>query len=728
MSFGQPLWFAAFAVIPVFIFLFIRSEQQRAVLLRRMVAARLTPKLAGTVSIFLRRLRFAIVMLGLALIIVSMARPRWGYAWETRKSKGRDVIIAIDVSRSMLANDVSPSRLARAKLAAQDLISQLPGDRIGLIAFAGTSFLQAPLTADHGAVLSALQEVSPDIIPRGGTDIAEAIRSAVDAFGKGESDNRALVLFTDGEELEESATAVAAEQKNNVRIFTVGMGTASGSLISVRDEYGQSQFVKDANGDIVKSRLDEARLREIAQATNGFYVHLTSGPAEMQQIVRDGLQPMAEHDLDSQYSRKAIERYQWPLSAGMLLLCASLLIGERKRGKTLRPAVAAATALLLAAALFPQSASAKNDGVEAYEQKDYKGATDSFTKQLDKHPKSDVLQFDLGSAAYKTGDYDRALEKFSSALTSPDPNLREKAEYNLGNTLFQRGVNLQEKPAKIQELKNALQHYDAALKSQPSDADAQYNREVVRKLLEELQKEEKQQQQQNKDQQQKDQKNKDQQKDQNQQQKQQNQQSKDQKDQQGQQNQPQQGQQQQQQGGQSKDQQNQQQQQGQKDGQQGQQSQSGKEGEQGQQQSQQPQQKDGQQGEQKQPSQNADSKSGQQKQQQQQSGKEGEQAKNEPKDQSQQPGQEQQPARKLSGDVKDAGKPQKPGEKGEPQNAEQQAAADAAAEAAAAAEGHMTEKQARNLLESLKSEDDRVHLLNPKGRKDASPPGSYRDW
>src|SRR5204863_9120746 len=138
-----------------------------------------------TVSSPKRLARFVLFLAGLAGVIVALAQPRYGYTWEESRQRGRDVLIAIDVSKSMLANDVAPSRLARAKLAAQDLINLLPGDRVGLIAFAGNAFLQAPLTIDYSAVLNAVNELDTNIIPRGGTDIAEAIRVAAKAFGKG---------------------------------------------------------------------------------------------------------------------------------------------------------------------------------------------------------------------------------------------------------------------------------------------------------------------------------------------------------------------------------------------------------------------------------------------------------------------------------------------------------------------------------------------------------------
>ena len=493
LSFGAPAWFWALALLPVLLALFFWNENRRGVLLRQLVAARLQPELTASVSARKRRVRFALLLAGLACVIVALAQPRLGYTFEQSHRQGRDVLIAIDVSKSMLATDVAPSRLERAKLAAQDLVSTLPGDRVGLIAFAGTAFLQAPLTIDYSAVLASVNELDTDVIPSGGTDIAAAIRMAAEAFGKGESSNRALVLFTDGEELEESAVEAARAQAGNFRIFTVGVGTKEGSLIPMPDERGGTAFVKDERGEYVKSRLDENRLSEIAQASGGFYVLLGSGPATMKTILEQGLGKMEEREIDARQSRRPIERYQWPLAAGLALLAGSLLVGERRRVRERQPArvwkrASAAAAAALFLFMSPLSAWCRNSGVELYEQQNYKGALDTFQKQLQGNPNSDALHYDAGAAAYKTGDYDRALEAFSRATTASDPSMRAKAEYNLANTLVQRGAKQSAKEQKLKEWRNALQHYDEALKTDAKNEDAKYNRDLVKKLMEDMQK------------------------------------------------------------------------------------------------------------------------------------------------------------------------------------------------------------------------------------------------
>lgn len=483
MNFAQPAWLWALAAIPVLGALFLSSEKRRKVVLRKLVAARLEARLTGTVSSGKRRARFALLLSGFALTALALARPQLGFQWEESRRKGRDVLIAIDTSKSMLATDLLPNRLTRAKFAAQDLIERLQGDRVGLIAFAGSAFLQAPLTVDYGAVLEALKELDPDIIPQGGTDIAAALKTAEDAFGKGESENRAVILFTDGEDLEAAGEKVAAQLAAKARIFTVGIGSPEGALIPAPGARA-SEFVKDSEGQIVKSRLDEERLRRIAEATGGFYVRLQNGRTEAEKIANSGLGKMSEKEIDAKLSRQPIERYQWPLGAGVLLLAGAALLGERKRVATGQ----VAAALLALSVCAPTDASAKNQGLEDYDRGNFQKAQETFSEQLKRHPRSHALQYDLGSAAYKSGDLDKALAAFSQALTTSDPALRAKAQYNLANTLFRRGASQKEQEPKLQEWNNALQHYEASLKTQPDNVDARYNRDLVRRLIEEAQK------------------------------------------------------------------------------------------------------------------------------------------------------------------------------------------------------------------------------------------------
>ena len=265
MTFGAPQWLWAMLLAPLLAAIFVRNESLREVLLRKLVSPRLLAGLSASASAPRRRWKFALAVAGLALAIAALAQPRAGYEVTVNHQRGLDLLIAVDTSKSMLSADVQPDRLSRAKFAGQDLIDALEGDRVGLIAFAGTSFVQAPLTIDYSAVEAALSDLDTNTIPRGGTNIAAAIREAADAFGTGESTSRALVLFTDGEELEDDAVQAAREAKGKFRIFTVGVGTAEGSLIPIPGtDGGTVALAVSVSDDLVKSGVHAGNLLKLA--------------------------------------------------------------------------------------------------------------------------------------------------------------------------------------------------------------------------------------------------------------------------------------------------------------------------------------------------------------------------------------------------------------------------------------------------------------------------------
>jgi Ca-activated chloride channel family protein len=493
MTFGAPHSLWGLLLIPILIALFIRAEHRGLRRLQEFVSARLLPQLAGTVNRPRRVIRFGLQLAGLSLALVSLAQPRWGYTFQDVKRKGLDLLIAVDTSRSMLSNDVQPNRLERVKLAAQDLINELQGDRVGLIAFAGRAFLQAPLTIDYEAVMESINDLDTKTIPEGGTNISSAIDLATQSFGKSATGNRALIIFTDGEELSGDAVKAAkAAAEEAVRIFTLGVGTPQGSLIPITSENGETAFVKDSAGQVVKSKLDEKPLREIAQAAGGFYLHLENGPRTMQQIYNEGLAKMQAAEIDVRLSRRPIERYEWPLGAAIIALALSILIGERKRVRErtyVSSPVKATTATAALAIFFCQFTFATAPGLKAYRDGKFEDAYGHFQEALKTHPQSraeDKLQFDSGAAAYKLKDYSKALESFSQALLSRDIGLQSKSHYNLGNTLYQRGEAEKSDEKKLSDWTNALDHYEQTLKAEPQNKEAKENYDYVTKKIEEL--------------------------------------------------------------------------------------------------------------------------------------------------------------------------------------------------------------------------------------------------
>src|SRR5437763_2363802 len=490
MSFGAPNWFWALAVLPLLIGLYIRAERRSAMRLREIGSPRLRPQLAGNVDRARRALSFGFVLLSLALGITALAKPRLGYIYEDVKRRGLDLLFAVDTSRSMLSNDVAPNRLERVKLAAQDLITELQGDRAGLIAFAGRAFLQAPLTIDYDAAVESINDLDTKTFPEGGTNISEAIALATQTFGKSAMGNRALIIFTDGEELSGDAVSGAKKAADaGVRIFTVGVGTAQGSLIPVEGK-GEAGFVKDAKGQVVKSKLDENRLREIAQATGGIYLHLESGPQTMRQLYADGLSKLKTAEIDARLSSRPIERYEWPLAGAIVALIASLFINDRKRAQSPRRSPVKREVLVAASLLFVAAAEVNAvSGIDLYNKGRYEDAYAQFQKDLQENinpadmPK---MQFDAGAAAYKLRNYDKALEAFSQSLVDRSRRVQEKSRYNLGRTLEERADLRKTNEETLKDLENAAQHYEQALKLDPQDKAAAERLEIVRNKIDKL--------------------------------------------------------------------------------------------------------------------------------------------------------------------------------------------------------------------------------------------------
>lgn len=492
MSFGGPEWLWGLLAVPVLVVIFVRAERRGAERLREFVAPRLLPQLIGTVDRSRRVFRFALQLFGLASAMIALAQPRWGYTYQDVKRKGLDLLIAVDTSRSMLSNDVQPNRLERVKLTTLDLISQLTGDRVGLIAFAGRAFIQAPLTIDYDAVTESVADLDTKTIPEGGTNISEAIALATRTFGKSAAGNRALIIFTDGEELSGDAVkAVKIAADDGVRIFTVGVGTAQGSLIPIADENGGTSFVKDSSGKIVKSKLDEKRLEEIAKATGGMYLHLENGPRTARQLVTEGLAKMQAAEMDVRLARRPIERYQWPLGLALFALTLSILTGERKRARFKIPQIArfAAPTTASLVLMLCRTAVGAVPGLELYDAGKFPDAYRSFEQDLQNHPNSDArdrIHFDAGTAAYRMRDYNKALESFSDALLSGNTDLQERSHYNIGRTLEERADMDKSEEDALKDLEDSQSHYEEALKLNPNDEAAKTNLDEVRKKIERL--------------------------------------------------------------------------------------------------------------------------------------------------------------------------------------------------------------------------------------------------
>jgi len=489
MTFGQPALLWCLLALPLLAALIIHNDRRRQRRLEQLVAARLLSQLTDPVARLRQLIKRGLFLGALVAIVVALAQPQFGSVEQGFEQHGRDIVLAIDTSKSMLSTDYAPNRLARAKLAAQDILDAMVGDRIGLIAFAGTAQVEAPLTIDYQTVLDAITQLDTKTVERGGTDISSAIHSAELALGKSEGFYRAMVLLTDGEDLEEDAVEAAKEAATyGIRIFTVGIGTKEGSTILVDPDH--QEVLRDRSGQIVRSRLDENRLREIAAQTGGFYVHLENGSTA--RLIGDGLRKLSEGKIDERSTRIPIERYRWPLTLGLLLLLLSAALSDRRkearaRGHLVQRAV---PAVMLALVLNAHA----NPALECYDQGDFDGALENLREELKHDPDSPRINFNFGDAAFRLQKYDEAFEAYSKAMVSSDPALQEKAYYNAGNTLFMEGNHAQDLEQQLSNYYDARYQYHQALDRNPGDEQAKKNLRLLEERIKEAEKEKEEQQ------------------------------------------------------------------------------------------------------------------------------------------------------------------------------------------------------------------------------------------
>ena len=331
MKFSNLQYIHLFWLIPVLVLFYIWAFSSRWRTLEAFAEAPLIPNLTVSVSLFKQKVKAFLTVIAMFFLVLALIGPKWGFRWQEVKRRGVDIMVAIDTSRSMLTPDVKPNRLERAKLAVKDLLNLLEGDRIGLIAFAGSAFVQCPLTLDYGACALTLNRINTTIIPRGGTNLADAIQTAMDAFGTNGDKHRALIIITDGESHEGDAEATAKEAaETGIKIFCVGIGTKAGELITITDEDGSPTFLKDRGGQVVKSNLNEVALQKIALTTGGSYVKASGANFGLDVIYDEKIAKMEKKELESQLQKRHEDRFQIPLIVAFLLIVTEACIGDRK--------------------------------------------------------------------------------------------------------------------------------------------------------------------------------------------------------------------------------------------------------------------------------------------------------------------------------------------------------------------------------------------------------------
>jgi len=510
MRFAEPFWLLIGAVVVVLLLVLrVRSETLTVRAMNALAGARL---IAGnTLPTRLRRwTRVAVVSFAVAMGFVALARPQKGMQWQTLDRKGTDLLLVVDTSRSMCADDVRPTRLERAKLAIRDLVDRFPGDRIGLVAFAGDAFLESPMTIDHGALLDTLGAFDTSIVARGGTDVGRAIDVGSAALKADSGDQKVMVLLTDGEDLEGSGLEAAKRAgEAGITVETVGVGTPAGELVPATNDRGVTVgLVRDESGAPVRSRLDEGGLRAIAEAAHGTYRPLGADGRGLDRLYAEALAPLAKTEQSARVRRVYSEWFAVPLALSIFGVVLDSLLGWRRRPRARAKSGTGgssfarwgALAAIALTALFPARADASvQDAEKAYAAGKFDDAAREYAAEQARHPKDARLAIDAGSAAYRAGHYDAAEAAFDAALKSADPKLQQRVLYDLGDARYRLGeTTVATAPETTKERwKSALDAYEGALALAPKDADALYNRDLVKRKLAELDKKQNEQPQEN---------------------------------------------------------------------------------------------------------------------------------------------------------------------------------------------------------------------------------------
>ena len=332
MQFAQPQFLLlGLILIPAAALFLLWAMRQQKKALNRLGDNTLIQRLSANINWSGRRWQTLLQLTALAFLIIALARPQWGSEVREIEQEGLQVIVALDVSQSMLAEDVKPTRLDRAKLEIRDLTERLDGDEIGLVLFSGASFVQVPLTSDYLTALNYLDSANPSVISRPGTVIGEAIRTAMTAFDDELNNQKVLIVMTDGEDHETDPLVAAQEAVDaNTLIYTIGFGTPEGQPVPETNQYGEiTGYKRDQNGEVVLSRLDETTLQSIAQTGNGKYYRAAADGRELDSLLAeiDGLQ---RAQLQTRFETTYIERFQIFLALALAALIIAELIPDRK--------------------------------------------------------------------------------------------------------------------------------------------------------------------------------------------------------------------------------------------------------------------------------------------------------------------------------------------------------------------------------------------------------------
>ena len=525
----EILWLLV--TIPVFVAAYIAYTRHKRRQLEAFGDAELMESLMPNASRVRPTVKFSIVMVALTLLIFAAARPQFGQSERTEKRQGIEAIVALDISNSMLAEDVAPNRLDRAKQMLSKLMDNMSNDKVGLVVFAGDAFVQLPITCDYASAKMFLNSIKPEQIKTQGTAIGQALSTSIRCFGEQSDASRAIILITDGENHEDDAVAVAKRAKEEgIQVLVVGIGKPEGSPLPIP---GTNNFRKDRNGNVVVSKLNEEMCREIAQAGGGIYVRCDNSNTATKAIQKE-LNKLATQEIETQVFTDYNEQFQSFALIALLLLVIDFFIFNRKNKSIMKLDIFGEShklsmvlvLLMVSLSTFAQKeASDVRHGNKQYRKQNFTEAEINYRRGLETNKNSYEAHYNLGDALFKQDKYADAQTEFETAAKILDKD-KDKARYaksmhNIGNCAFAQ-----------QQYDQAVAAYQESLRANPKDNDTRYNLVKAMEMLQQQQQQ--QQQQQNQDQKQ------DQKQDQQQQQQQQQEQEQEQQQEQQQQQQAQQ--------------------------------------------------------------------------------------------------------------------------------------------------------------------------------------------
>lgn len=490
MTFGNPdafYWAAAAFLLAAALAVF--GLRKRDALLARFAAPRLLEGLTRRAGPARSAVKAGCVLLGILAAGLALTRPQYGVELIERRARGLDIVFALDVSRSMLADDLRPDRLQRAKFAVLDLLQRLEGDRAGLVAFAGQAFLQCPPTLDTDAFRESLQAAGPGALTRGGSDLGAALREAAEAF-PAENNVKVAILLTDGEDLAGGALEAAREAAEaGITVHTIGVGTPAGTYLRVSGAGGRGDYIRDADGQPVLSRLEEESLRRVAALTGGRYSRLGDGSLEA--LYNSVLASLPRSERGAEIREVPVERFQWLIGAALVFLVLEMLIQRRSA------AVRAALAVAIACLLLPPAPLNGQAPMEPPPETPLTARVEDGGGETEERDPRRI--YNHGVEQLQAGEFEAARDTLARAVrASDDLDLQRDALYNLGLTedRLAEAALATDPVAALEHLQMSEKNFAAAAEIDPADkaaaaATAQIarRRETVEQWLEQQEQE-----------------------------------------------------------------------------------------------------------------------------------------------------------------------------------------------------------------------------------------------